>query len=108
MSLDIRASSIGYTEYARDNSVIKYLHLLIFEQYQPEKGAKFLFVHLDHNVAGGMSPNNGENRDSKKELHLCDKDLSRRLATDQPFKPILTSVPRLALDQRSVKSLIFF
>ena len=72
MSLDIGASSIGYTEYARDNSVIKYLHLLIFEQYQPEKGAKFLLIDLDNNVAGGLSSNNSENRNSKNELHLHD------------------------------------
>jgi len=41
-----------------------------------EKGAKLFFFDLDHDIAGGMSPNKGENQDSKKELHLDDKDSS--------------------------------
>ena len=73
----------------------------IFEQHQPEKGAKFVLINLDDNVAGGMSmsPNNGENRNSKKELHLNDlRTLGRRLALEVPFKPIPTSVPGLVTE----------
>ena len=94
---------VGHMAWTKDK-VLK-----IFQLYQPEEGAKFFFVNLDHNIAGSVSPNNGEKRDSKKELHLDKvKDWSRRLALNQPFKPILTSVPWLALDWSTVKSLIFF
>ena len=72
--------------------------LQIFQQYRPEKGAKLFFFDLDHDIAGGMSPNKGENQDSKKELHLDDKDSSHWLAPGQPFKFTLTSVPLLTLD----------
>ena len=38
--------------------------------FSPEKGAEFFFLDFDHNVAGGVNPDNGENCKSNKELHL--------------------------------------
>ena len=41
--------------------------------FSPEKGAEFFFLDLDDDVAGGVNPNNGENRKSNEELHLDGK-----------------------------------
>ena len=38
--------------------------------FSPEKGAQFFFLDLDDDVTGGVNPDNGENRDCNKELHL--------------------------------------
>jgi len=38
-----------------------------------EKGAEFFFLDFDDNVAGGVNPDNGENRKSNEELHLDGK-----------------------------------